>query len=269
MEPSSFQTCPVVIAAHNQFSPQNDCVSSEVAVALVYNGISHVVLMATPQHLPELALGFSFSEGIIHSLAQVYDIEVNNDPNGMIVQLEIAIEAFVQLKSRRRQLSGRTGCGLCGLESLAAVKPPLLPPLTITPVVTLAAVKRALQNFGQQQQLRQQTGSVHGAAWVNQTGEIEQVYEDVGRHNALDKLLGWGLQQATDWSQGFVLISSRASFEMVVKAATAGIGCVVAVSAPTAYAIDLAQQAGMMLIGFARAERQIIYTHAELLQVAE
>ncbi|MDF7676596.1 formate dehydrogenase accessory sulfurtransferase FdhD [Neisseriaceae bacterium ESL0693] len=266
MESSPVQTHSVMITTHNQRNIDTDCISKEVAVALVYNGISHVVLMATPQDLPQLALGFSLSEGIIQSLSQVYDIEVSTDPNGFVVQLEIATEAFLQLKGRRRQLSGRTGCGLCGLESLAAVKPQLPAHQRLKSTLTPQAIERALHDFEQHQPLRHATGSVHGAAWVNQAGNIVQVYEDVGRHNALDKLLGWGLQQSTPWQQGFILISSRASFEMVVKTAMAGIGCLVAVSAPTDYAIDLAQQAGIMLIGFARPDRQVIYTHAELLQ---
>ncbi|WP_084224356.1 formate dehydrogenase accessory sulfurtransferase FdhD [Stenoxybacter acetivorans] len=255
---------PVWIAETNQICSAVDNISTEIPVALVYNGIAHAVLMATPQHLPELALGFSLSEGIVVSGSQIYDINVVEEENGLVINIELAAEAFSRLKNRRRNMGGRSGCGLCGLESLAAVKP-ALPKLTRGAPVSLSAVRRALLQFDDCQPLRAQTGSVHAAAWVDHLGNIQAAFEDVGRHNALDKLIGHLVRRNDNCQLGFVLISSRAGFEMVVKAATAGIGCVVAVSAPTAYAIDLAEEAGITLIGFARTKRQVVYSHPEYL----
>lgn len=266
MTQESQQARSVRVAKDRQCLTQDDCVSTEIPVALVYNGITHVVLMATPQNLPELALGFSLTEGIIDSASQIYDIELSEDPNGLVMNIDLAAAAFQSLKKRRRNMSGRTGCGLCGLDSLAAVKPDM-PPVKRGTVLDLSAVRRALACFDDGQILRAQTGSVHGVAWADRQGQIQATFEDVGRHNALDKLIGWGMKHASDWQQGFALLSSRASFEMVVKSAAAGIGCVVAVSAPTTYAIDLAEEANMTLIGFARAHRQVIYTHPEFLTI--
>lgn len=265
MDYSSSQIRSVVVAEQNRLWDTADSISTEVPVALVYNGISHVVLMATPQHLGRLALGFSFTEGLIESAEQIYDVEVKQTGKGVVVNIELAAMVFQQLKERRRSLSGRTGCGICGLESLDAIEPPL-PVIRRQAVICLSSVRQALADFEQHQPLCRQTGSVHGVAWVGLNGCIQAVFEDVGRHNALDKLIGWGLQQQLDWQAGFVLISSRASFEMVAKSAMAGIGCIVAVSAPTGYAIDLAEKTGMTLIGFAHAQRQTVYSHAELVQ---
>lgn len=266
MSQESQQTRSVWVVKDTSCRQQDDCVSTEMPVALVYNGISHVVLMATPQDLPELALGFSLTEGIIDSASQIYDIELGEDPNGLVVNIDLAASAFQSLKGRRRNMSGRTGCGLCGLDSLAAVKP-TLSPITRGAALNLSAIRHALAHFDDGQVLRAQTGSVHGVAWADGQGQIQATFEDVGRHNALDKLIGWGMQRDLNWQHGFVLVSSRASFEMVVKSAVAGIGCVVAVSAPTTYAIDLADEANITLVGFARAQRQVIYTHPELLTI--
>lgn len=242
-------------------SQDRDVLAEETAVALVYNGITHVVLMATPQNLEALALGFSLSEGIIHTPSECYDIEISEACDGIEIHLEIASARFQALKERRRNMTGRTGCGLCGVDSLAAVKPELAQVARGRPV-TIADIQTALADFDNHQPLRQAAGSVHGVAWV-QNGHISAAFEDVGRHNALDKLIGHGTRQGFDWQQGFALISSRASYEMVAKAAAAGIGCLVAVSAPTALAVRLAEQAGITLIGFARPQKFTVYSHPQ------
>lgn len=246
---------------------ETDTLALERPIALVYNGISHVVLMATPQALEELAIGFSLTEGIVQSLEQIYDLEVQECDLGITVQMQIASSCFASLKDRRRQMSGRTGCGLCGIDSLEVVQP------KVTPIVHQNRIPRqeiesALRIFEHSQPLRDQTGSLHGVAWVEQ-GRIKALYEDVGRHNALDKLLAHLVQHKIDVQQGFVLVSSRASFEMVAKASVIGITCLVAVSAATELAVSLADQANMMLIGFARPGRQTVYTHPEFLIDAE
>ena len=240
-----------------------DLLAQEVAIALVYNGISHVVLMATPQAVEELAMGFSLTEGIVQSLEQIYDIETQESELGITVQMQIASACFATLKERRRQMSGRTGCGLCGIDSLEAVQPKVQP-ITHQNKIKRQDIEQALAVFERSQPLREQTGSLHGAAWVEQ-GTIKALYEDVGRHNALDKLLAHLVRPKVKRQEGFVLVSSRASFEMVAKAAVVGITCIVAVSAATELAQRLAEQANITLIGFARAERQTVYTHPEFL----
>lgn len=268
MTATPLKTSTVWRLKQGRIDETDDCLSNEVPVALVYNGISHVVLMATPQDLPELALGFSLTEGILSSASQLYDVEVLQTPAGMLVNMDIASAAFLQLKGRRRNLSGRTGCGLCGIESLDVVKP-VITPVKVRPKVSAAHISDALDAFASLQPLRAQTGSVHGVAWVNGSGQIQALFEDVGRHNALDKLLGFGARAGWNWSEGFVLVSSRASYEMVVKSAVLGVGCLVAVSAPTALAVQLAQEANMTLIGFARPGQQVIYTGHEYITLAD
>lgn len=268
MSETPLKTLPVHHLKEGQLSALEDRLINEVPVSLIYNGISHVVLMATPQDLPELALGFSLTEGILSAASQLYDVEVEETSAGMLVNMEIASEAFLQLKGRRRNLSGRTGCGLCGIESLDAVKP-LITPVARQYLIPAAHIAASLKAFSSQQPLRNETGSVHGAAWVNSEGNIEALFEDVGRHNALDKLLGFGARAGWDWSEGFVLVSSRASYEMVVKSAVMGVGCLLAVSAPTALAVQLAQEANMTLIGFAKPHQQVVYTGHEYLKLAD
>lgn len=250
----------------DQVKETQDCLINETPVSLVYNGISHVVLMATAQDLPELALGFSITEGILTDARQLYDVEVTEACNGILVQMEIASEQFQALKGRRRNMTGRTGCGLCGIENLDAVKPDIQRLETRNPV-SLYHINQALKVFADHQPLREQTGSVHGVAWVNEQGDMVKLFEDAGRHNALDKLIGYGEKAGWDWTKGFVLVSSRASYEMVVKSAVVGIGCLVAVSAPTALAVSLAKEANMTLIGFAKPEKQVVYAGYDYLTV--
>ncbi len=264
MTNKSAQLRPIQVVQDGQCTSNKDYISAEVPIALVYNGISHVVLMATPADIAELVLGFSLSEGIIENVSQIYSIDIEEEINGIIANIQLASAAFARLKNRRRQMSGRSGCGLCGIDSLNAVQPQIAQVEHYT-AISVEAIKRALTDFNYHQTLRKQTGSVHGVAWVQHSGDIVTMREDVGRHNALDKIIGWGLHTKVDWKHGFVVLSSRASFEVVMKSAITGIGCIVAVSAPTTYAIDLAQKANITLVGFARHNRQVIYTHPHFL----
>ena len=238
----------------------NDAVATETPVAMVYNGISHVVMMATPMDLHDFALGFSLSEGILTSPKQLLDCEELVTDNGIELALSITAEPFAALKERRRNLVGRTGCGLCGAESLAQA---ITTPNNISAQLTMSheALQQAIAALGGVQRLQQQTGAVHGAAWCNTAGEILLVREDVGRHNALDKLLGAISQQPSD--EGFVLVTSRASYEMVAKTASANIPLLAAVSAPTSLAVELAETAGLTLVGFSRADRHVVYAHGQ------
>lgn len=248
--------------------PEADWLAQEVPVALEYNGISHATVLATPCDLEDLALGFSLTEGIVRNAADVRDVEIIETDQGLVAQLTIASACLAQLKQRRRTLAGRTGCGLCGLESLDDVVRPLPPVAGPRQPIAADAVIKAMHDVRGRQRLHQQTGATHAAAWADFDGNILCVREDVGRHNALDKLIGALLtrRHATDTSDGFAVISSRASFEMVQKAAAVGIPAVAAVSAPTHHAVMTAEQLGVLLIGFARSSDFTAYAHPEHMQ---
>lgn len=243
-------------------SEVEDMVVEEAAVALVYNGISHAVMMASPADLEDFALGFSLSEGIIASPAECYGVEVEDTPAGITVQLEVASRAFMELKERRRTLAGRTGCGLCGVDSLDQV---CRPQRTLAPArgFHAAGVRRALGAIGAEQHLTRQTGAAHAAAWCAMDGSLRLVREDVGRHNALDKLIGAMARTGAQPDDGFFLITSRVSFEMAQKAIQAGVAALVGMSAPTLAAVELAEQAGMTLLAFARGRDFVCYTHPQ------
>ncbi len=226
---------------------------------MVYNGVSHAVMMATPLDLEDFGRGFSLTEGIIDHYQQLLDIDIVHSPQGVEIQMQVVAEAFQALKLRRRQLSGRTGCGLCGIDSLSAVQP-CIAPVPAGQLPSAKVIETALQALQAQQVIQQQCGAVHAAAYVNAEGKLLTLREDVGRHNALDKLIGTLDGQPAP--NRFFLVSSRASYEMVTKAATAGISTLVSVSAPTSMAVALAQQAHMNLVGFARPGRHVIYYHS-------
>ena len=241
-----------------------DQVAEEVPVALVFNGISHAVMMLTPQNLEDFAIGFSLSERIIDSPAQIYDIECMAVPDagGLEIKLTVASECFIRLKDKRRQLAGRTGCGVCGLESLAALDlsmPRLQEHLAITP----SALQKAFAAMQGLQQINAVTGATHAAAWADVEGNIVMLREDVGRHNALDKLIGALAAGKAPRVVGFAIMSSRASYELVQKAARANMSMLATISAPTSLAISMAEQAGISLLGFVRRSSFVVYTHPE------
>ncbi|WP_088707210.1 formate dehydrogenase accessory sulfurtransferase FdhD [Noviherbaspirillum denitrificans] len=243
-----------------------DVVIEEAPVALVYNGISHAVMLASPADLEDFALGFSLSEGIVAHPGEIYDIEIKAHCSGVSVELEIATERFLALKERRRNLAGRTGCGLCGIDSLDALDAMKQARVLAAPPLRIAAIQEALRTLPGHQPLRGSTGAAHGAAWASMDGRILQVREDVGRHNALDKLIGCLAAKRIDAAQGFALITSRASYEMVQKAVNTGIHSLVAISAPTGMAVRLAEESGLLLAGFANGSRFVAYTHHRRLQ---
>ncbi|SFV17712.1 formate dehydrogenase accessory sulfurtransferase FdhD [Pseudoduganella namucuonensis] len=236
-----------------------DELAEEVPVALEYNGVSHAVMMATPADLEQFALGFSLSEGIIPSVADFYGAEVQPGAAGVTVHIEIGAAAFAGLKERRRNMAGRTGCGLCGVDSLAQVFRPL-PRLAASRVPSAAAIRAALLSAKALQPMNGVTGAIHAALWCGADGLPRMAFEDVGRHNALDKLIGGLARSQLALDGGFALITSRASVEMVQKAALCGIGVLVAMSAPTGLAVRVARQCGMTLVAFARGERFTVYT---------
>lgn len=240
-----------------------DYVAEEVPIALVYNGISHAVMLASPSDLSDFAVGFSFTEGIISQLSDIYDIEEVPQSNGVELHITIATECFQNLKEKRRNLTGRTGCGLCGAESLSqAMRIPSVnfdASLDGSWMLDAETINRAADALKGKQQLQNQTGATHASAWVDAQGQLLLVREDVGRHNALDKLIGAVLAAKMD-KRGFVITTSRASYEMVQKTASAGVAVLIAISAPTGLAVRIAKQCGMTLVGFTRPNQHVVYS---------
>ncbi|MBW1215372.1 formate dehydrogenase accessory sulfurtransferase FdhD [Pantoea allii] len=241
---------------------QADWLAEEVPVALVYNGISHVVMMTTPKDLEAFAIGFSLSEGIIDAPTDIFGMDVVAGCNGIEVQIELSSRRFMALKAHRRALAGRTGCGVCGVEQLDQIGKPLTP-LPFTQRFTLAHLDRALGQLKHFQPVGQKTGCTHAAAWIQPEGELVHGCEDVGRHVALDKLLGYR-SQAT-WGDGALLVSSRASYEMVQKSAMCGVEILFAVSAATRLAVEVAERCNLTLVGFSKPGRATIYSHPQRL----
>ncbi|EPG7967780.1 formate dehydrogenase accessory sulfurtransferase FdhD [Citrobacter koseri] len=237
-----------------------DMLATEVPVALVYNGISHVVMMTTPKDLEQFAIGFSLSEGIIECPQDIYGMDVVPSCNGLEVQIELSSRRFMGLKERRRALAGRTGCGVCGVEQLNDIGKPITP-LPFTQTFDLANLDRALKHLSDFQPVGQLTGCTHAAAWAMPSGELAGGHEDVGRHVALDKLLGRRATEGESWQQGAVLVSSRASYEMVQKSAMCGVEILFAVSAATTLAVDVAERCNLTLVGFCKPGKATIYTH--------
>lgn len=245
----------------DSWTPMIDAVAEEVPVALVYNGVSHAVMMATPAHLEDFALGFSLTEGILENPSELFEIEVQDTPDGVAVQMTVAARRFQALKERRRNLTGRTGCGLCGVDSLEEAVRPVR---AVAPVrVGVEAIRRAVDQLPQWQALNDVARSLHAAAWADRDGRVLLAREDVGRHNALDKLIGAMVAERIDPATGFAIVTSRCSYELVQKATAAGISILVAVSAPTALAMRIAEAAGLALVALARADSFRIYTYPE------
>ncbi|EOZ7626225.1 formate dehydrogenase accessory sulfurtransferase FdhD [Enterobacter mori] len=243
-----------------------DFLAEEVPVALVYNGISHVVMMASPKDLELFAIGFSLSEGIIDHPQEIYGMDVVKACNGLEVQIELSSRRFMGLKERRRALAGRTGCGVCGVEQLNDIGKPVTP-LPFTQTFNLANLNKALEHLNDVQPIGQLSGCTHAAAWVLPSGDIIGGHEDVGRHVALDKLLGRRARESDVWQQGAALVSSRASYEMVQKAAMCGVEILFAVSAATTLAVEVAERCNLTLVGFCKPGRATIYTHSQRLIV--
>lgn len=244
-------------------SRTTDRVAEELPVALVFNGISHAVMMVTPRDLQPFALGFALTEGLVAQRSDVFDIEVQEHARSFEVEITIASQEFVQLKQQRRSMAGRSGCGVCGIESLELLdlKPARIEAAPLHDADTLQpAIARAAAELGQHQELMRATGGVHAAAWCDAHGAVLRVCEDVGRHNALDKLIGHLALEGVDMRRGFVFMSSRASYELVRKAARMNIPMLATISAPSTLAIDIAAEAGIKLVSFCRQDGCVEYT---------
>lgn len=235
-------------------------VAEETPVAIVYNGIPHVVMMATPADLEDFALGFSITEELIRSPADLPSMQVVRYGQGIEIQAMVAPECEATIASRNRRLTGRTGCGICGTDSIEGVLKQLHP-VSSTAAVSTAAVENACRTLVGHQTLNSAAGAVHAAGWASLEGEIQLAREDVGRHNALDKLIGALLVRGVNPQAGFIVVTSRASFEMVQKATVFGAPLLAAISGPTGLAVRIAEHAGLTLVGFARGDRLTVYTH--------
>ncbi len=240
--------------------PTQRCVPEEVPVALVYDGSTHAVMMASPTDLEAFALGFSLSERIVVDPNEIQNMEVIDQGGGIELRMWLSPGRSRALAERRRSLAGPTGCGLCGIESLeAAVQ--ACPRVTSELTVSAKDIQSALATLIPAQRLNQQTHAVHGAGYWTRTDGLVALTEDVGRHNALDKLIGKLRKADISVGEGIVLLTSRVSVEMVQKAAIANVPVVVAISAPTALALKTAEEAGITLIAVARSDGFEVFTH--------
>jgi FdhD protein len=256
----SYQVSSVERWRGEALSRQDDCIAEEAPIALMYNGEPHVVMLATPLDLEDFALGFSLTEEIVAKPEEVAAIRVFQRAEGIEVRLRIPDARCETAAGKGRNLTGRTGCGLCGARTLEqAMHRPL--PVGKGVDVTAPELAEALTALREHQRLNLLTGAVHAAAWVLPGRGIMLVREDVGRHNALDKLIGALARQRTDFGAGFVIVTSRASYEMVQKCATVGISLMAAISAPTGLAVRLAHETRLTLIGFARDASHVVYSH--------
>jgi len=252
-------------SAHKNQSESSsiETLAEETPVAFVYNGISHVVMMASPINLEDFALGFSITEEIISSSADFYSVEINHINDGIELKIEISTKCFINLKERRRNLTGKTGCGLCGAETLSQVIKYKKNKLLTSTTFSHDQIRYALDQFPSSQKLQKKTGATHAVALYDNLGNILLIREDVGRHNAFDKIIGAAIKQEIINKDCFVITSSRASYEMIQKLSYINLRLIVAISAPTALAVRLASEIGVTLIGFARADRYTIYSHKE------
>ncbi|MEW6255611.1 MAG: formate dehydrogenase accessory sulfurtransferase FdhD [Pseudomonadota bacterium] len=235
-------------------------VPEETPVALTYNGTTHAVMMATPLDIADFALGFSLTEGIITGAADILSLDVIAVEDGIEARMWIAPEKMANLTARRRHLAGPTGCGLCGVESLAeAVKPAAL--VTSQARLCPQDLLAAMALLGPAQALNHETRAVHAAGYFEPGLGLLAVCEDVGRHNALDKLVGKVARLDAAPARGALLLTSRVSIEMVQKAAVLGVGILAAVSAPTSLAVRTADAAGITLAAIVRADGFELFTH--------
>ncbi|ENX33773.1 formate dehydrogenase family accessory protein FdhD [Acinetobacter colistiniresistens] len=254
-----YETVQVHRFNHDRSENEIDYIVQEYPVALVYNGISHAVMMATPSDLEVFAKGFSLSEGILHSLSELYSLDIRQNELGVEVDMTISTRAFVALKEHRRMMVGRTGCGLCGIESLKQLYADLPVVSTQVPSTWLNQIPNAIAQLKVRQKITALTGGAHAAAWVVK-GQIVALFEDVGRHNALDKLLGYLAEQKFNVADGFVVMTSRASYELIRKCAQSNIALLATISAPTSMAIAMAKQSNLTLASFCRGDSFVLYT---------
>lgn len=248
--------------AGRQRNASDDEVAVEAPIAFLYNCQSHVVMMASPRDLEDFAYGFSLAEGVVGTAAEIASVKLAPKGPGMTVSIDIPEARAKALGSRKRNLEGRTGCGLCGIAEIEQALRPL-PVLADSPAIPSEAIATALATLPNGQLLNRHTGAMHAAAFANRDGTLLCVREDVGRHNALDKLIGAVTRAGHDPRDGLVVVTSRCSMEMVQKTVTFGCPILVAVSAPTSLAIELAERSNLTVVAFARGDGFNLYAHSE------
>lgn len=248
-------------ASGSASAPRN--VPEETPVALSYAGTTHAVMMATPADLHDFAIGFTLTEGIIASPREIEAIEVEEAGAGIDIQIRLKDAANTRFEARRRRLAGPVGCGLCGIESIDEAMRSI--PAVVGPKLTLSEsdITQAVRLLSKQQPFHAETGAVHAAGFYIPGKGIVAAREDVGRHNALDKLAGALAQAGIDGASGAVVVTSRVSVEMVQKTAAIGSPVIIAVSAPTALAIRTAEAANMTLVALVRGDEFDIFTHPD------
>jgi FdhD protein len=254
--------CAFTSLAGAKAEPAHAALAEEVPVAFAYAQRSHAVMMATPCDLEDLAVGFTLTEGIVEHAAEIRGVSVARHSRGIDLRIDVAAPVVDRLAARSRALAGRTSCGLCGVEAIDdAVR---IPPRVVSSLtVTADAIWRATAALERQQPLNRETHAIHGAAWATASGEVRIVREDVGRHNALDKVVGALARAGIPAGEGFAVVTSRASFELVQKAAVAGAPILVGVGAPSSLAVRLADDRNLTLAGFARGGRVNVYTGSQ------
>ena len=252
------------LISRNKRASQGDrAIPAEVPVALTYDSATYAVMMASPANLEDFALGFSLSERIIETPAEIAGLGVVEMPNGFELRMSLVRPRAVELDSRRRRIAGPAGCGLCGIESLeAAIRPPRRVDAALS--VPRATVFTAVRSLEKYQAVNAETHAVHAAGfWSMETNTYAAVREDVGRHNALDKLIGELARAGIDAGKGFIVMTSRVSIELVQKTAVVGCPMLVAVSAPTSFALAAAEAANITLVAVARNDSFEVFSHPE------
>lgn len=254
----AIKKCQVMSYQGDDHCEKDDCLISEEAVQFIYNGVPHLVMMCTPTDLEDLAYGFSLTEGIVQTVQQILSVAIKETMVGIELHIEIDPILMSRLEGNQRKMSARTGCGVCGVENLSLVEKTLVE-LAPAESMTYECIQQALCQSHDVQVYGQQTGASHAAFLCDRKGDIIITREDVGRHVALDKLIGALMQSKIDVNKHFILMSSRASFEIVQKTIAIRVPVLVTMSAPTDKAVQLAKKYHLSLWGFARKGRVNCY----------
>lgn len=258
-QPMQFATtAPALrIAADGGREAQQRPVPPEAPVAISFLGIGYAVMMATPADLEDFGYGFALAERLIDSAADIAGIDVRAEKRGILLGIELVPARHDRVLERVRHRVADSSCGLCGIENLEQALRPL-PRLASPAIIAPAAIFRALDGLRAHQPLNAETGAVHAAALCDAEGRVLAAREDVGRHNAFDKLIGHCLREGRDLGAGFALLTARCSYELVEKAALAGVPLLVTISAPTGLAIERAKEAGLTLVALARSDSMLV-----------